>query len=128
MNQKMKEKKFEVRWDKELKIVRVKIIGDQTGTEADAMFKAIVEQSAFVFEEDLEPVRILIDISQAGKMDREAKEIHSKYFKYFKISKVAFLGANLFRKAIVSSIYTLAGHKDYKFFNDEKLAIEWLTA
>ncbi|KKR48539.1 MAG: hypothetical protein UT86_C0004G0023 [Candidatus Magasanikbacteria bacterium GW2011_GWC2_40_17] len=124
----IKEKKFEVKWDENLKIMRVKIIGNQIGEDADAMFKAIVEQSTFVFQKDLEPVKILIDISKAGKMDREAIEIHSKYFKFFKIGKVAFLGADFFRKTIVASIYTLAGHKDYKFFDEEKKAVEWLTA
>lgn len=120
--------KFKISFDEENKIFRCAIIGDHTEKDAKEMLDSVWQLMDQVIKEGgkVEKIDVLNDISQAGKISKKAKELNAILLKNIKVNKIAIIGANIFRRAIVNIIYRLAGFKNVRFFEEESRAIEWL--
>ena len=123
-----KGEKFEISFDEEDEICRLKVIGNQSEKDANEMFEAGYKLLDFLKSKYGDDVKIYIlnDLSRAGIIDKKAKLINVSLIKNMPVGKVAILGAVGFRRIFVNFIYKLSGFKNVQFFDHEDDAVAWL--
>lgn len=123
-----KGEKFEVSYDDENEICRMKLIGNQNEKDAQDMFEAGYKLLDFLKNRfgDNAKIYMLNDLTRAGLVDKKAKLINISVLKKMPVAKVAILGVVGFRRSLVNFIYQLSGFKNAQFFDHEDDAIAWL--
>ena len=74
--------------------------------------------------------KFLIDLTAVGKMKNmpsQSRKNYAEFAKNKRIKKVAVAGGDMVTRTITNFIVNLTGRKNaYKWFDDIKLALEWL--
>ena len=69
---------------------------------------------------------LCVDLSKAGKPSPAARKIYLSITENKKIGKIALVGLHPVAQVLASSITTLSGKKDLRFFKYKKSAEAWL--
>jgi hypothetical protein len=112
--------------DEENQILRQKIIGAvhrETSTWLAERSRVLAQQLP-----DPSNVRILIEASQGGKADADARRDFGRSLRRSEIRKVAFCQTNPLVRLVIRFVRTGSGSRKIRAFSSEREALKWLLA
>ncbi len=71
---------------------------------------------------------LFVDLSNAGKPTPAARKIYLSITENVKIGKIALVGLNPVARVLASSLTTISGKRDLRFFKNKDDAITWLKS
>lgn len=71
---------------------------------------------------------LFVDLSYAGKPTPAARKIYLSITENEKIGKIALVGLNPVARVLASSLTSISGKRDLRFFKNKADAITWLKA
>ena len=104
------------------------IIYNAVGSPNEEIANAIYEMDTKILKETKGKVYRLIDLSNAGKPSKEAREIFQKLLTENHVEKTAFVVGNPVAKIITSFIIAFLKISDIKLFPTQESAIEWFKS
>ncbi|OGM11035.1 hypothetical protein A2Z22_04190 [Candidatus Woesebacteria bacterium RBG_16_34_12] len=126
-----KDASYDLWWDSENKILRVKMYGDHD----EKLAEKFVKEAQVIMDElkakGINVNRALYDLTQAGRPSLKARLIYAKLGKQMAVKlkdpKIAYVGADLFNVTVASFIHSLAHYKiQMKFYSSMNEAVDWL--
>ena len=112
--------------DEDNQILRQRIVGD-VHRETSAW---LAEQSKILARQLKDPlnVRILIEASEGGKADADARRDFARNVGRLDIKKVAFCRTNPLVRLVVRFMRIGSGNRKIRAFRSEREALKWLSA
>lgn len=104
------------------------ILYNAIGSPNEDIANAIYEMDTKILKETKGKVYRLIDLSNAGKPSKEAREIFQKLLTENHVEKTAFVVGNPVAKIIASFIIAFLKTGDIKLFPTQESAIEWFKS
>ena len=116
--------KFTFQWDPANGLVDIKIWGHHTEKDAKE-FKKVSEDFLEKFPE-VDPAKMLIDSSEQGKLDYEARRVYTDAIKLPRKAYVAIIWKNALVRITSGFLMAASGRGNLKLFENKEKALKWL--
>lgn len=130
MNATEEDTTFKNRVERNGAIIYFTIADKVTDEEALRIKEAGLKQIEEILAEGSRSVSNFIDIQKSSFFSSQARSEWIEYLRHEAIHKTAIVGANTntILKILASTIISLSGMENVKYFNDETEALQWLSS